>query len=468
MATSSSSRRLEVLAGHLPRPFPPSATGGEGSKKSEGNEQCAARSPIRRRVIVVGAGLSGLMASVELLDKGIVGASSGGGDDEDLVIFEKGPDVGGTWFWNRYPGCACDVPSIAYLPFLHRTKYVPSKKYVSGGEIQQHLSRCAEELGVADRTHFNTRVVSACFNEDTALWRVETRREARQDGGHGDNVSGESDGSGRGGAARSCVWEAPFLIIGVGPLSTPHFPEIPGLDVFKAAGGAVMHTANWDSTVPLEGMRVGVVGTGATAVQVVPEIAKVAQTVTVFQRTAAWCTAREDAPTTDAVAAALTKDTAHEDGVNMAFNTANDTYNDFINDAAKNARLQRKLERTLRAQVHDPKVAAMLTPSYPVGCKRLCVVDEYWPCFNRPNVHLVVTGKGGVSHVSERGPVMGDGTEHSVDVLLLATGYKGFSVEAMFKTDDDDDDVCTVFSDTDNTTNGDDSKSGDGGGGTRG
>ena len=432
MATSSSSRRLEVLAGHLPSPFTPvtPATGGEDLKKAEGNEpgpsvypaQCAAQSPVRRRVIVVGAGLSGIMASVELLDRGIVGASSGGGDDEDLVIFEKGPDVGGTWYWNRYPGCACDVPSIAYLPFLHRAKYVPSKKYVSGGEIQQHLSRCAEELGVADRTHFNTRVVSACFDEDTALWRVETRREARQDGGsggnvrgNGGNVSGESHESGRGGAG-SCVWEAPFLIVGVGPLSTPHFPDIPGLDVFKAAGGTVMHTAKWDSTVPLEGMRVGVVGTGATAVQVVPEIAKVAKTLTVFQRTAAWCSPREDAPTTDAVAAALTKDTTYEDGVNAAFNTANDTYNDFINDAAKNERLQRKLERTLRAQVHDPKVAAALTPSYPVGCKRLCVVDDYWPSFNRPNVHLVVTGKSGVSHVSERGPVMGDGTEHSVDV----------------------------------------------------
>ena len=212
------------------------------------------------------------------------------------------------------------------------------------------------------------------------------------------------------------MWEAPFLIVGVGPLSTPHFPDIPGLDLFKAAGGTVMHTAKWDSTVPLEGMRVGVVGTGATAVQVVPEIAKVAKTLTVFQRTAAWCSPREDAPTTDAVAAALTKDTTYEDGVNAAFNTANDTYNDFINDAAKNERLQRKLERTLRAQVHDPKVAAALTPSYPVGCKRLCVVDDYWPSFNRPNVHLVVTGKRGVSHLSERGPVMGDGTEHSVDV----------------------------------------------------
>ena len=108
-------------------------------------------------VVIVGAGFAGMYMLYKAREMGL-----------KAHVIEAGSDVGGTWYWNRYPGCACDVPSIAYLPFLHRAKYVPSKKYVSGGEIQQHLSRCAEELGVADRTHFNTRVVSACFDEDTA------------------------------------------------------------------------------------------------------------------------------------------------------------------------------------------------------------------------------------------------------------------------------------------------------------
>lgn len=209
-------------------------------------------------VCIIGAGIGGIVQSIKLADAGC----------DSVIIFDKSSDVGGTWSWNKFPGAACDVNAYEYLPQLARTKFVPSKKYISAPEIADYLRKLARQTGFYDKCHLNTRVDSAVFDESVGRWIVQTNK--------GDRVS------------------AKFLINALGPLSTPRMPDINNMDTFK---GTSYHTAQWPEGLDLTGKTVGVIGTGATAVQVIPEVAKECKKLIVFQRNASYCMPRMDEPT---------------------------------------------------------------------------------------------------------------------------------------------------------------------------
>ena len=207
-------------------------------------------------VVVIGAGFAGIGASIRLTDAGI----------DDHVLLEEGDDVGGTWYWNQYPGVAVDIPSFSYqFSFERRTDW--SRVYASGKELYAYARECAEKYRVRERIRFGVRVEAAAFDDDAAVWRLQT--------GGGNEVT------------------ARFVIGATGVFSQPKPPDIPGLERF---GGVTVHTARWDPELDLAGKRVAIIGTGASAVQVIPAIAPVVEHLTVFQRTPIWCLPKPDRP----------------------------------------------------------------------------------------------------------------------------------------------------------------------------
>ena len=279
---AASARRLRTLHSHVVAPQPaaeqltrqPDHFAGTFNKTLDQGVQGARTDPGRTdtvEVCCIGAGMSGIVTAVELSDAGV----------DSVLLIDKADDLGGTWHWNKYPGAACDVGSYAYLPYLRRTGFVPSRAYVNGPEIVGHLHTIAQQENLYDKTLLSTRVLSATWDETDGVWRIETDCD--------DHIS------------------AKFLICGNGPLSTPRLPDVEGQDSFA---GLSMHTSQWqgNGVDPVRGKRVAVIGTGASGAQVSPEIAKVAEHLYVFQRSAPWCIARGDQPTTDKTAAALMKD----------------------------------------------------------------------------------------------------------------------------------------------------------------
>jgi cyclohexanone monooxygenase len=248
-ASSPVPQRLRALAAHVAAPCgstaavrqPEHMQGTNQTTASQEVQGRAQREPRQQEVEVccIGAGISGLVTAVELSDAGV----------SSCLLIEKAEDIGGTWHWNKYPGAACDVGSYAYLPYLARLKFVPSKKYVSAPEIIAHLHAVAEQERIYDKTLLSTKVTRAVWDEAATVWRVETDV--------GDRIT------------------AKYLVCGMGPLSTPRLPDIEGQDVFN---GASMHTSQWDGdgVESVRGKRVAVVGTGASSAQVCPEIAEVA------------------------------------------------------------------------------------------------------------------------------------------------------------------------------------------------
>ena len=337
---------------------------------------------------------------------------------------EKGGDVGGTWYWNRYPGIACDVEAYSYLPLLEETGYVPTMKFASGFEILEHCQRLAERFGFYEHCLFHTTVEQTTWDEDTQRWTVTTDR--------GDAM------------------KARFVILANGILTTPKLARIKGMETFK---GEAFHTSRWDYNVDLQGKRIGIIGTGATAVQAIPELAKIAKELYVFQRTPSSIDVRDQRATTDeerqtwatepnwarARRARFAKISAGRTAMH-----ANDDYlagkvSDFKERKTydreltpeelmqkqldANFRIMEQIRARVDAIVQDPKTAAALKPYYPYGCKRPTFHDEYLPAFNLPHVHLIDTAPLGVTEINERG-VVHDGVEYPVDVLVYATGFQ--------------------------------------------
>ncbi len=332
-----------------------------------------------RRVIVVGSGFSGVAMGARLLDAGI----------RDFLVLEKGSEVGGTWRDNRYPGCACDVPSPLYsLSFAPKADW--SRAYAPSAEIWQYLRDCVDRLGLGPHLALDADVTGATWEGDR--WRVRV-----------------ADGR---------EWTSDALVLGVGGLHMPRRPDLPGLGTF---GGPVMHTADWPDDDGLDGLRVGVVGTGASAVQLVPELAARVSQLVVFQRTPAWVLPRGDVP----VSRWRQRANARIPLVQKASRARTYVRNELnVLGFGRNARLRewvgrRSLEH-LASAVSDPVVRAALTPAYELGCKRVLLSDDYWPTFARPHVQLVTEPIGGVV---PRGVVTGKGTEHELDALVLATGF---------------------------------------------
>ncbi|WP_276822399.1 flavin-containing monooxygenase [Mycolicibacterium mageritense] len=341
--------------------------------------------------LIVGAGFSGIGTAVNLDKAGL----------RDYLVVEAGDGVGGTWYWNRYPGVAVDIPSFSYQ-FSFEQSPDWSRTYAPGRELRAYAERCVDKYDLRSRIRFNTEVSGAVFDDGADVWRVELS-------------SGE-------------VLTTRFLVNAGGVLTIPKLPDIDGVDSFA---GLTMHTARWDHTQDLTGKRVAIIGTGATAVQVIPEIAPTVEQLTVFQRTPIWCFPKFDVPLPTAARWAMRIPggrTVHrlisQAYVEFTFPLAAQYFT--INPFAKRADAVGRAY--LRREVRDPAVRDKLTPRYAVGCKRPGFHNTYLSTFNRDNVTLVTEP---IDKITGSGVATRDGQTHDVDVLILATGFKVMDVDAM-------------------------------------
>lgn len=365
-------------------------------------------------VLVIGAGFAGLLLWHKLRNAGF----------HDVRFCEKGGDVGGTWYWNRYPGIACDVESYSYLPLLEEMGYYPTMKFASGFEILEYSQMMAEKSGFYDRCLFHTTVERTEWDETEQRWTVFTNR--------GDKM------------------RARVVVLANGILTTPKLARIDGMQSFK---GESFHTSRWDYNIDLAGKRVGIIGTGATAVQVIPEIAKVVKELVVFQRTPSTIDVRDQRETKKEEIAEWSQTPgwakARRERLAMisAGRTALQANDDFLAGKVEqfkpkkqherqlsgdellarqldsNFRIMEQIRARVDAIVKDPATAEALKPYYPYGCKRPTFHDEFLPTFNLPHVTLVDTAPNGVSHINERG-VVHNGKEYPLDVLIYATGFQ--------------------------------------------
>ncbi|MGI9085561.1 MAG: flavin-containing monooxygenase [Aeromicrobium sp.] len=342
-------------------------------------------------VVIVGGGFSGIGAAIGL-DRAGFG---------DFVMLEEGDGIGGAWHWNTYPGVAVDIPSFSYQ-FSFEQRDTWSRVYAPGRELKAYAEHCMDKYDLRRRTRLNTRIVGATFDDEQHHWRLETA--------DGNTIS------------------ARFVVGATGVLTKPKPPTIDGLDDFQ---GTVMHTARWDHDVDLRGKRVAIIGTGASAVQVIPSIAPDVEHLTVFQRTPIWCLPKPDAALPAPARLALRIPGAKRASrlVSQAFVELNFPlpahYNRVLRIAIAGERLGL---RHLRQSVHDPAVRQKLTPAYALGCKRPSFSNDYLLAFNREKVQLETSP---IDTITASGVRTADGAEHDVDVLILATGFKVFETGNM-------------------------------------
>jgi cyclohexanone monooxygenase len=374
-------------------------------------------------VLIIGGGFSGLITAARLKQAGI----------EEVRIIERAGDFGGTWYWNRYPGAQCDIESYIYLPLLEELGYVPQKKYSDAAEIFSHCRAIGRHFRLYDKACFHTMVETLHWDEAARCWQVKTDR--------GDRMA------------------AAFICLADGPVSQPKLPGIAGIDSFR---GKIFHSSRWDYAYTggdaaggmerLRDKRVGIIGTGATAIQCVPFLAESAGELLVFQRTPSSVFARNNQPTDASWAASLQAGWQQQrmrefehvvHGGNAVPNDAGDGVVQLMRRlygieqaAAQQTPAQAALQmeqrdlqlmNELRARVDDivadPVTAAALKPWYRLMCKRPCFNDAYLQAFNRPNVRLIDTDGKGVERLSGDSVIVG-GHSHAVDCLILATGFE--------------------------------------------
>lgn len=309
----------------------------------------------------------------------------------DVTVFEKGERLGGVWNSNTYPGLACDVPSHLYeFSFAPNPRW--SRRFAPGPEIQAYLEDVARSTGIADRVRLATEVQGATFDEDRSRWTLET-------------TAGEH--------------EADALITACGQLSVPSTPEIPGLDSFA---GPAFHTASWDHDVELAGKRVAVIGSGCTAIQVVPAIQPMVAQLDVYQRSPGWTLPKMDfayKPRTQRLlerVPALQRLDRRLTFAFMEFATAGMTRHRWML-----APLRAAARGQIRRQVKDPELRRKVTPTDEVGCKRVMLTDDWYPALGEPNVDLVTDR---ISEITPDGVRTEGGDERPADVLILATGFR--------------------------------------------
>ncbi|RFF29260.1 flavin-containing monooxygenase [Wenzhouxiangella sediminis] len=334
------------------------------------------------RIAIIGAGFAGLGAAIRLRQRG----------ERDFRIFEKSDGVGGTWWVNRYPGCACDVPSRLYsLSFAPNPDW--TRHFAPRAEIQAYLEGLVFEHRLEPHLQTDTEIVRAEWLDDAKRWRL-------------------TDGRGL-----QCT--ADVLVSALGGLSRPAWPDLPGLDEFE---GRVVHSQQWPRDLNLEDRRIGVVGTGASAAQLVPEVARKARHLTVFQRTPAWIIPRRDRPIGPVRRKLFRRFPLALKMARFAIWARNELRVPALMRWHWMAAGHRWLaNRHRRRQVRDPLLRDKLRPDYDIGCKRVILSDDFYPTFNRDNVTLVDRA---VERVTESAVVDADGKAHPVDVLILATGFR--------------------------------------------
>jgi cyclohexanone monooxygenase len=371
-------------------------------------------------VVVVGAGFGGMYALHDLRRRGF-----------SVRVFERGSGVGGTWFWNRYPGARCDIESVEYSYSFDESlqqEWTWSQRYPTQPEILAYAEHVADRFDLRRDITFETSVESAVYDEELDVWQVTTD--------HGEQVT------------------ARFLVLATGVLSATRVPEFPGLERFR---GDVHHTARWpEDGVDVTGKRVGVIGTGSSGIQVIPQLAAQAEQLTVFQRTANYSiTAIQEALTPEAVAEVKANYPQLREKARRSFTGSTvpinrqsalavseeerraqfearwklggfaflGSFDDVMRDLDANALAARFVQDKIRAIVRDPEVAALLTPTdHPIGSKRICVDTDYFATFNRPNVRLVSVRERPIEEITETG-IRAGGEHHDLDVLILATGF---------------------------------------------
>lgn len=340
--------------------------------------------PVDHEAIVVGAGFGGMAAAIKFTQLGI----------EDFVILERGSEVGGTWQANRYPGVAVDIASPTYsYSFAPNADW--SRLYAPGAELKDYADRIADTYRLRERTRFDSTVTGSRWDDANQLWNVDLA----------------------GAPSVTCR----YLVIASGLLSQPKIPDLPGLSDFA---GTVMHTSNWDEGHDLTGERVAIIGTGATAVQVLPEIAPIVDQLHVFQRTPIWVTPKPDVAIPTPVRSLFRRLPITQRAVRHV-NAAAIEMIALAFVAYRQApwgitAMETVSKAHLRAQVRDPDVRAALTPDYNFWCKRPTFSNTYYPTFNRDNVELVTTG---IDHVAANGIVTEDRHKREIDTLILATGF---------------------------------------------
>ncbi|EKF22492.1 pyridine nucleotide-disulfide oxidoreductase family protein [Mycolicibacterium hassiacum DSM 44199] len=389
------------------------------------------RDPITEEidVAVLGGGFAGLLAAVHLKKAGV----------DDVRIIELGGDFGGVWYWNRYPGIQCDNESYCYIPLLEELDYIPSKKFADGPEIYEHCRNIGKHFGLYEKAIFSTQVKAMRWDDEMKRWRLATNR--------GDDI------------------RARFVVMASGPFHRPKLPGVPGIKDFK---GHSFHSSRWDyeytggdtngNLYKLRDKKVAVIGTGASAIQIVPHLARDAKHLYVFQRTPSTVDARNNTPTDPEWVKTLKPGWQKERQRNfhawtfegMALGQP-DLVCDFWTELGRNVaarvaalpdpaalkpeeymaireeenfKLMERLRRRIDEIVEDPETAEKLKPYYHFLCKRPLSNDDYLPAFNRPNVTLVdVSDTKGVERITEKG-IVAHGVEYEVDCIIYASGFE--------------------------------------------
>ena len=361
------------------------------------------REPINDIVecLFIGGGFSALLTSARLRERGV----------ESIRIVERGADVGGTWYWNRYPGAACDVVSYDYLPLLDEMNYVPTRHYAEGPEIFAHCQAIARKYNLYELAIFQTTVTSTVWDESEKMWHISTDR--------GDHL------------------RARFVICANGTLSKPKLSKIKGMESFR---GHSFHTSRWDYEYTgrdLSGLAdkvVGIIGTGATAVQAIPNLGVASKELYVFQRTPSsidirddWMTdpewARKLPPGWQAKRRALARMEPQLSEAEKARQAAMSREEKIHRQENANIEYMMRIHRRIEEVVKDKATAEALKPWYMFMCKRPCFHNDYLPTFNLPNVHLIDTRGKGITEINEKGPVF-EGKQYELDVLIYATGFE--------------------------------------------
>jgi cation diffusion facilitator CzcD-associated flavoprotein CzcO len=339
--------------------------------------------PETKKVVIVGAGLGGICAGIHLSRAGI----------DDFVILERETEPGGTWRDNTYPGCACDVPvalyQFSFAPSLHWRHTFPR-----ASEMKAYIDGLFASFGLTPHFRGGDGAQSAVWEDDHCRWRIRTQAGAE--------------------------FESEALIVALGQLNRPKLPDMEGRETFA---GPAFHSARWNHAISLEGKRVGVVGCAASAVQIIPEVAKVAGHLSVFQRRPNWLLPRLDRPITEEEmallvtaphVAELTREQIYQNADHLFWQA-------FSWTREGRAAFTRLCMMHLETQVADPELRRKLTPDYPVACRRILFADDYYPALQQPNVALETEA---IEYITPEGVCTRDGVDHHLDVLVYATGFE--------------------------------------------